>query len=245
MKGLGQQDTPFTAILGMEDSRMSRVKVAWEGTGGTERVWRWVTSTTTVGPISLSLTMVPTSCIAISATGPSPTYPGRLESMIRSGAKVRDSSILTMTVTWISTSPTTLDFKYETQPVCGAYAPARRSYCDPDAFAGVADRLYRNRGDGTFDDISERSGIANPEGKGLGVVMADIDSDGWMDIYVANDKTRNFLFKNNGDLTFSDISYFSLTGFNAAGEAEAGMGTDFGDVDGDGLLDLMSSRITI
>lgn len=132
-----------------------------------------------------------------------------------------------------------LDFKYETHPVCGTDAPARRSYCDPDAFAGVADRLYRNRGDGTFADISERSGIANPEGKGLGVVMADIDSNGWMDIYVANDKTRNFLFKNNGDLTFSDISYFSLTGFNAAGEAEAGMGTDFGDVDGDGLLDLI------
>ena len=132
-----------------------------------------------------------------------------------------------------------LDLKYETHPVCGSEAPARRSYCDPDAFAGVADRLYRNRGDGTFADISERSGIANPEGKGLGVVMADIDSDGWMDIYVANDKTRNFLFKNNGDLTFSDISYFSLTGFNAAGEAEAGMGTDFGDVDGDGLLDLI------
>ncbi len=132
-----------------------------------------------------------------------------------------------------------LDLKYETHPVCGAEAPARRSYCDPDAFSGVADRLYRNRGDGTFDDISERSGIANPEGKGLGVVMADIDGDGRMDIYVANDKTRNFLFKNNGDLTFSDISYFSLTGFNAAGEAEAGMGTDFGDFDGDGLLDLI------
>ena len=65
-----------------------------------------------------------------------------------------------------------------------------------------------------------------------------------MDIYVANDKTRNFLFRNNGDLTFSDVSYFSLTGFNAAGEAEAGMGTDFGDFDGDGLLDLMSSRTT-
>ncbi len=132
-----------------------------------------------------------------------------------------------------------LDLKYETHPVCGAEAPARRSYCDPEAFAGVADRLYRNRGDGTFDDISERSGIANPEGKGLGVVMADIDTDGWMDIYVANDKTRNFLFKNNGDLTYTDISYFSLTGFNAAGEAEAGMGTDFGDFDGDGLLDIV------
>ena len=60
-----------------------------------------------------------------------------------------------------------------------------------------------------------------------------------MDIYVANDKTRNFLFKNNGDLTYTDISYFSLTGFNAAGEAEAGMGTDFGDFDGDGLLDIV------
>ena len=135
-----------------------------------------------------------------------------------------------------------LDFHYDQNPFC-ASKEGGRSYCDPDVFSGVADKLYRNRGDGTFEDMTPKSGISNPEGKGLGVVTADADNDGWMDIYVANDKVRNFLYKNNGGSTFSDVTFLSLTGYNEAGLAEAGMGTDFADFDGDGLLDIFVTNL--
>ena len=71
-------------------------------------------------------------------------------------------------------------------------------YCHPTMFDGVADRLYRNNGDGTFTDISKQAGIANPAGKGLGVAFCDYDRDGQTDIYVANDTVRNFLYRNTG-----------------------------------------------
>jgi enediyne biosynthesis protein E4 len=129
-----------------------------------------------------------------------------------------------------------VDYSYEKNLVCSEMNI--RSYCHPKNFAGVSSKLYRNLGQGHFQDVSERSGIANAEGKGLGVVAADFDSDGWMDIYVANDTTRNFLYRNNRDGTFSDVTLTSGTGYNIEGEAEAGMGTDAGDYDGDGLLDI-------
>ena len=76
-------------------------------------------------------------------------------------------------------------------------------YCNPTMFDGMADRLFRNNGDGTFTDVSKAAGIANPAGKGLGVTFCDYDRDGDTDIYVANDMVRNFLYRNNGDGTFT------------------------------------------
>ena len=91
-------------------------------------------------------------------------------------------------------------------PWCGQRQPGYRMYCNPTIFEGTPDRLFRNNGDGTFTDVSSKAGIANPAGKGLGVVFCDIDRDGDQDIYVANDLVRNFLYRNNGDGTFTDVA---------------------------------------
>ena len=129
-----------------------------------------------------------------------------------------------------------LDATFERNPPCEM--KGIRAYCHPRHFAGVPDRLYRNLGDGRFGEVSRSSGILNPEGKGLGVVAADFDGDGWVDLYVANDSVRNFLLRNKGDGTFSDVTLLSGTGYNSQAQAEAGMGVDAADYDGDRLLDI-------
>ena len=130
-----------------------------------------------------------------------------------------------------------LDATFERNPPCEM--KGIRAYCHPRHFAGVADRLYRNLGGGRFRDVSRSSSILNPEGKGLGVVAADFDQDGWVDLYVANDSVRNFLFKNNRDGTFTDVTLLSGSGYNSQAQAEAGMGVDAADYDGDRLLDIV------
>jgi len=136
-----------------------------------------------------------------------------------------------------------VDFTLENNRFCGERKPGYRTYCHPDEYNGVPDSLYRNRGDGTYEDVSTKAGVADPAGKGLGVVFTDINDDGWQDIYVANDKTINFLYLNNRDGTFKDISMASGTGFSESGLAQAGMGTDAGDVNGDGRIDLIVTNL--
>ncbi|NKB68664.1 MAG: hypothetical protein GKR89_16495 [Candidatus Latescibacteria bacterium] len=114
-----------------------------------------------------------------------------------------------------------------------------RVYCGPKGMPGAPDRLYMNRGDGTFADVTEPSGVAQANRYyGLGVVPTDFDSDGLLDLYVANDETPNVLFHNQGNGTFKDIALVAGAAYNGDGEEEAGMGVDAGDFDNDGDPDL-------
>ena len=137
-----------------------------------------------------------------------------------------------------------VDFRMDENPWCGTRQPGYRMYCNPTIFDGVADRLFRNNGDGTFTDVSKQAGIANPAGKGLGVVFCDFDRDADVDIYVANDLVRNFLYRNNGDGTFQDVAYAAGVGFDSNGKPQAGMGVDCGDVDGNGFPELFVTNFS-
>lgn len=127
--------------------------------------------------------------------------------------------------------------------VCGDPTPELRAYCHPDSFPGTSPRLYRNLGDGRFEDVTAAAKLVNSDGKSLAVALADLDGDGWTDIFIANDTQRNFLYFNNGDGTFEDASYLSGAGFSEDGKAEAGMSAGIGDVDGDADLDLYVSHL--
>ena len=113
------------------------------------------------------------------------------------------------------------------------------AYPHPDGFNGAADVLYRNRGDGTFADVTRRAGVYNPKGKGMGIVCGDYDNDGDVDLYVANDLTPNFLYRNNGDGTFTDVGLLTGVAYSEDGKMESSMGADFGDYDRDGYMDLI------
>jgi hypothetical protein len=137
-----------------------------------------------------------------------------------------------------------LDYRLEDNPYCGLRKPGYRMYCNPTIFDGMADRLFRNNGDGTFTDVSKAAGIANPAGKGLGVSFCDFDRDGDTDVYVANDLVRNFLYRNNGDGTFLDVAYGAGVGFDVNGKPQAGMGVDCADVDGNGFPDIFVTNFS-
>jgi len=137
-----------------------------------------------------------------------------------------------------------VDWTFETNRYCGEKKPGYRAYCHPDNYAGVANILYHNNGDGTFTDVSTKAGIANPNGKGLGVAFADYDRDGYMDIYVANDSVQSFLYRNNHDGTFSEEGLVAGVGFNEDGKTFAGMGVDFADYDNDGQPDIIVTDLS-
>jgi hypothetical protein len=112
-------------------------------------------------------------------------------------------------------------------------------FCQIVKFQGQPSVLYHNNRDGTFTDVSLRAGIAGSIGKGMGVVAADLDDDGWIDLFQTNDSTPNFLFKNLGDGRFRDVALEAEVGFAPSGNATGAMSTDAEDVDGDGRLDLL------
>ena len=114
-----------------------------------------------------------------------------------------------------------------------------KSYCTPESYTGQSATLYRNRGDGTFEDVTAAVGVAAPSAKALGVVMLDSDADGWMDLFVANDTQPNQLFRNRGDGTFEDIAVTAAVAFSETGVARAGMGADAADYDDSGLPGLV------
>ena len=120
----------------------------------------------------------------------------------------------------------------------------QRDYCGPQTYEALPDRLYRNEGDGTFSDVTEAAGIDAAYGSGLGVIAADFNSDGWPDIYVANDLRANQLWLNQRDGTFRDVALISGTAVNADGQVEASMGVAISDFDEDGDEDLFMTHLT-
>lgn len=116
-------------------------------------------------------------------------------------------------------------------------------YCGPASYRSLPDRLYRNRGDGTFEDVSARSRIAGVRGAGLGVVAFDANKDGRTDLYVANDGEPNRLWLNRGDGTFEDDAMLRGCAVNEEGRAEAGMGVVVADLNGDGRQDLFVTHL--
>ncbi len=136
-----------------------------------------------------------------------------------------------------------LDYEYAVNAYCGERQAGARMYCHPQNYDGVHPTLYRNNGDGTFADVSEPAGITGQKAKALGIVAADFNNDGWVDFFIANDSIRNLLYLNKQDGTFEDVTLLSGTGYSQDGVAEAGMGVDAGDFNGDGLLDIFVTHL--
>ena len=134
------------------------------------------------------------------------------------------------------------------------YVPERRvtcasesglpDYCPPERYRAAPDRLYRNRGDGTFADVTVDRGLAGAFGPALGVATADFDGDGWIDVFVANDQQENQLWLNQGGERFEDVGLMSGTALGASGALKADMGVDAGDFDNDGDEDLFMTDLT-
>ncbi|MGH9817829.1 MAG: FG-GAP repeat domain-containing protein, partial [Candidatus Acidiferrales bacterium] len=133
-----------------------------------------------------------------------------------------------------------VDFNKTKNLYCGT--EALRAYCMPDVYPGTPCRLFHNNGDGTFTDVSRRSGIAKLLAKAWGVVAADINNDGWMDLFIANDKVANYLFANRKG-RFEDIAPLGGVAYNTMGFARSGMGVDAADFDQDGWLDLFLTNV--
>jgi Flp pilus assembly protein TadD len=130
------------------------------------------------------------------------------------------------------------------EPFCGDREAGYRAYCHPRFYKPLANALYRNRGDGTFEDVSLASGISAHPGKGMGVAFADYDHDGLMDILVANDTVPNLLFHNLGHGRFEELALPAGVAYNGDGRAISGMGVDFRDYDNDGREDIFLTALS-
>src|SRR5882757_1080913 len=118
-----------------------------------------------------------------------------------------------------------------------------RGYCHPKYYAATHNSLYRNNGDGTFTDVSEETGIGSQFAKGMSVSFADYDGDGFLDAFVANDTTRNFLFHNLGGKRFEEVGASAGVAYGSNGAALSGMGSDFRDVNNDGWPDIWHTAV--
>jgi hypothetical protein len=126
---------------------------------------------------------------------------------------------------------------------CGDNRAGRRYYCVPRVFKPRPSHLFHNNRDGTFRDVSEQSGIAKSPGKSFGAVATDVNNDGLMDLFVANDTMPNFLFINNGKGNFEEIALPAGVAYSDSGAPRSGMGVDAADYDGDGWQDLFVANI--
>src|SRR5262245_17919642 len=134
------------------------------------------------------------------------------------------------------------DFSVNKNPVCYV-ATTARDYCTPKVFRAPGNRLFHNKGNGEFEDVTITAGVDKEFGHGLGVVAADFDDDGWIDIYVANDGDPNQLWINQKNGTFKNEALLAGAALNRDGKAEAGMGVDAGDFDGNGTEDIFVTHL--
>jgi hypothetical protein len=114
-----------------------------------------------------------------------------------------------------------------------------KSYCTPESYKGQSPTLYRNKGDGTFENVTRQAGVHDPSNKMLGLALIDYNNDGHLDVFAANDTQPNRLYHNNGNGTFKDVGMTAGVAFNEAGVARAGMGVDAADYDGSGRQSLI------
>jgi enediyne biosynthesis protein E4 len=128
-------------------------------------------------------------------------------------------------------------------PVCGGLNQADRAYCHPDKYRAEPVLLYHNNGDGTFTEMSEKAGIGNLLGKGMGIAISDYDGDGRPDIFIANDNDRNLLIRNMGGGKLKEVGMQAGIAYNGDGRQISGMGADFRDFNGDGLPDIMMTGL--
>ncbi len=135
------------------------------------------------------------------------------------------------------------DFDKSKQIYCGNRDTGAHYYCAPSVVKPLPCWLFHNNGDGTFTDVSLASGIAGPLARAWGVVAADINNDGWMDLFVSNDKIPNFLFVNRGKGRFEEVGLLAGVAYSSFGVARSGMGVDAADYNEDGLVDLFVGNI--
>ena len=143
----------------------------------------------------------------------------------------RDGLLDLFVVRYVQWSP-------ESERACLDPSGKLRIYCHPRYYSGLSNMLFHNRGDGTFEDVSQKSGIARHIGKGMSLAFADYDGDGFTDVFVANDTQPNFLFHNRGDGTFEEVGLDAGVALLDHGRPVSSMGADFRDYDNDGLPDL-------
>ncbi len=136
-----------------------------------------------------------------------------------------------------------VDYDKSRNKFCGNEKTRERFYCIPRVYPPAASRLFHNNGDGTFTDVSRESGIAKALGKAWGVVATDINNDGWMDLFVANDTVANFLFVNKGNGKFEDLGLEAGVAYSQDGHERSGMGVDSADFDQDGWQDLFVTNV--
>lgn len=136
-----------------------------------------------------------------------------------------------------------VEWSVETDQFC-TLDSKNKSYCTPQSYKGQSAVMYRNRGNGTFENVTQRAGVSDPAGKTLGVALLDFDTDGWLDLFVANDTEPNKLYRNNHNGTFTDNAVIAGVAFSEAGTPRAGMGVDAADYDGSGQQSVVIGNFT-
>jgi hypothetical protein len=119
-----------------------------------------------------------------------------------------------------------------------------KSYCTPESYKGTSVRLWHNRGDGTFEEVTQKAGLSEPTSKTLGIAVLDYDNDGWPDLLFSNDTQPNKLYHNNGNGTFTEKAVVAGVAFSEDGVARAGMGVDASDYDHSGFPSLLITNFS-